>query len=54
MNRTRKEAAVQRYHYQITDELNQHQQAFLRAHNQAKRLKRLRGLTPHEVVCTQW
>ena len=54
MNRTRKEAAVQRYHYQITDELNQHLQAFLLAHNHAKRLKRLRGLTPHEVVYAQW
>lgn len=24
------------------------------AHNQAKRLKTLRGLTPHEFVCAQW
>jgi len=49
-----KEATVQRYHYQTTDELNQHLQAFLLAYNQAKRLKTLRGLTPHEFVCTQW
>ncbi len=54
MNRTRKEAAVQRYHYQTTDELNQHLQAFLLARNHAKRLKTLRGLTPHEFVCAQW
>ena len=54
MNRTRKEAAVQRCHYYIADELNQHLQAFLLAHNHAKRLKRLRGLTLYEVVCTQW
>ena len=54
MNRTIKEATVQRYHYQTTDELNQHLQAFLLAYNHAKRLKTLRGLTPHEFVCTQW
>lgn len=49
-NRTLKEATVQRYHYQTTDELNhnQHLQAFLLAYNHAKR-----GLTPHEFVCTQ-
>lgn len=54
MNRTIKEATVQHYHYQTTDELNQHLQAFLLAYNHAKRLKTLRGLTPHEFVCTQW
>ena len=54
MNRTLKEATVQRCHYQTTDELNQHLQAFLLAYNHAKRLKTLRGLTPHEFVCTQW
>ena len=54
MNRTLKEATVQRYHYQATAELNEHLQPFLLAHNQAKRLKRLRGLTPHEFVCAQW
>ena len=54
MNRTLKEATAQRYHYQTTDELNEHWQAFLLAYNHAKRLKTLRGLTPHEFVCTQW
>ena len=53
-NRTIKEATVQRYHYQTTDELNEHLQAFLLAYNHAKRLKTLRGLTPHEFVCAQW
>ena len=37
-------------HYQV----NEHLQAFLLAYNHAKRLKTLRGLTPHEFVCTQW
>jgi Integrase core domain len=54
MNRTIKEATVQRFHYQTTDELNEHLQAFLLAYNHAKCLKTLRGLTPHEFVCAQW
>ena len=54
INRTIKEATVQRYHYQTTNELNEHLQAFLLAYNHARRLKTLRGLTPHEFVCAQW
>ena len=54
MNRTIKEATVRRYHYQSTDELNEHLQAFLLAYNHAKRRKALRGLTPHGFVCAQW
>jgi len=54
MNRTIKEATVHRYHYQTTDQLNQHLQTFLLAYNHAKRLKTLKGLTPHEFVCIQW
>ena len=46
MNRTINEATVQRFHYQTPDELNEHLQVFLLAHNHAKRLKTLRGLTP--------
>ena len=54
MNRIIKEATVQRYHYQSTAELNGHLQAFLLAYNHAKRLKILRGLTPHVFICAQW
>jgi len=54
LNRTIKEATVQRFHYQTTDERKEHLQAFLLAYNHAKRLKTLRGLTPHEFVCAQW
>ena len=54
MNRTLKEATVRRYHYQSTDELNEHLQALLLAYNHAKRLKTLRGRTPHEFVCARW
>jgi transposase InsO family protein len=53
MNRTLKEAPVLRYHYQTSEQLNEHLQAFLLAYNHAKRLKTLRGLTPHEFVCAQ-
>ena len=54
MNRPIKEATVRRYHCQATDELSGHLPAFLPACNHAKRLKTLRGLTPHEFVCAQW
>ena len=54
MNRTIKEATVRRYHYQSTDELNEYLQAFLLAYTHAKRLKTLRGRTPHEFTCGQW
>jgi transposase InsO family protein len=53
LNRTLKEATVLRYPYQTTEQLNEHLQAFLLAYNHAKRLKTLRGLTPHEFICTQ-
>ena len=54
MNRTLKEATVQRYHYGSHKELKAHLSAFLLAYNHAKRLKALRGLTPHEFVCREW
>jgi len=53
-NRTLKEATVRRYHYQTTAQLNEHLPAFLLAYNHGKRLKRLRGKTPHEFICQQW
>jgi hypothetical protein len=46
MNRTLKEATVQRYHYGTHAQLKAHVHAFLMAYNFAKRLKTLRGLTP--------
>ena len=54
MNRTLKEATIKRFHYETTDQLDTHLQAFLLAYNFAKRLKRLKGLTPHEFICTEW
>ena len=54
MDRAIKKAPVKRVHYQPTQELNGHLQAFLLAYNHAKRLKTLRGLTPHAFGCAQW
>jgi Integrase core domain len=54
MNRTLKEATVRRYHYESHEQLRGHLDAFLAAYNFAKRLKTLRGLTPHEYICKCW
>ena len=54
MNRTLKEATVQRYHYESHDQLRRHLADFLAAYNFAKRLKTLSGLTPHEYICKTW
>ena len=54
MNRTLKEATVNRYHYGTHAQLKEHVQAFLMAYNFAKRLKTLRGLTPYEHMCKVW
>ena len=51
MNRTLKQATVQRYHYDSHDQLRRHLADFLAAYNFAKQLKTLKGLTPHEYVC---
>jgi hypothetical protein len=48
MNRTLKEAAVQRCYYESHEQLRAHLADFLAAYNFAKRLKSLCGLTPHE------
>ena len=54
MNRTLKEATIKRFHYETTDQLNAHLQAFLLTYNFAKRLKSFKGLTPYEFMCTEW
>lgn len=54
INRTLKEATGQRYHYGSHEQLRMHLAAFLLAYNHAKRLKTLKGLTPHEFVCREW
>ena len=54
MNRTLKEATVQRCRYASHDDLCGHVQVFLDAYNHARRLKALRGLTPYEFTCQAW
>ena len=54
MNRTIKEATVQRYHYDRHDQLEAHLAAFINAYNYARRLKTLKGLTPYEYICKCW
>jgi transposase len=54
MNRTIKEATVQRYHYDRHDQLETHLADFINAYNYARRLKTLKGLTPYEYICTCW
>ncbi len=48
MNRTIKEAIVQRYYYNSHQQLEQHLDDFVSAYNFGRRLKSLKGLTPNE------
>jgi transposase InsO family protein len=54
MNRTIKEATVQRYHYDSHEQLEHHLADFVAAYNFARRLKTLKGLTPYEFLCKRW
>src|ERR1700733_7893897 len=54
MNRTIKEATVQRYHYDSHKQLRLHLDQFATAYNYGRRLKTLKGLTPHEFICNCW
>jgi len=54
MNRTIKEATVQRYHYDRYDQLEAHLADFVNAYNYARRLKALKGLMPYEYICKCW
>jgi transposase-like protein len=54
MNRTIKEATVKRFHYDDHDQLRRHLADYLLAYNFGRRLKTLKGLTPHEHICKCW
>jgi len=54
MNRTIKEATVQRFFYDTHEQLKAHLSNFIAAYNFARRLKTLRGLTPYESICKLW
>jgi len=51
INRTIKEATVKSFHYDNHEQLKTHLQTFMDAYNFARRLKTLKGLTPHEFIC---
>ena len=53
LHRALKKGAVQRYHSQPTDELNEYLHALLLAYNHAKHLATLRELMPDEFICAQ-
>jgi transposase InsO family protein len=54
MNRTIKEATVQRYHYDSHEQLRRHLDDFVNAYNFGRRLKTLKSLTPYEFICRCW
>ena len=54
MNRTIKEATVQRYHYDSHEQLRRHLDDFVDAYNFGRRLKTLKGLIPNEFICERW
>jgi hypothetical protein len=54
MNRTIKEATVQRYHYGNHAQLEWHLNDFVDAYNFGLRLKTLKRLTPYEFICKVW
>ena len=54
MNRTIEEATVKRYHYGDHQQLAAHLEPFPSAYDHARRLKTLKGLTPHDHVCRTW
>lgn len=54
MNRTIKDATTKRCHCEDHDQLRQHLALFLDAHNHARRLKTLKGLTPAQFIWREW
>ena len=54
MNRTLKEATVNRYHYDGHEQLRAHLADFVTAYNFARRLKILKGLSPYQYICNAW
>ena len=45
---------MKRFHSDDHDQLRSHLADFLDAHNFARRLKTLSGLTPYEFICKIW
>lgn len=54
MNRTIKEATVQRYHYDAHEQLRCHLVDFITAYTFARRLMTLLSFTPYGYICRVW
>lgn len=54
MNRTIKQATVKTYHYHTIHHLKEHLYHFLQAYNYAQKLKRLKFLTPMEMILKEY
>ena len=52
--RSRSPLNVKRFHYDSHDQLRTHLSDFIDAHNFARRLRTLGGLTPYEFICKIW
>lgn len=53
MNRTNKDATVNRFRYDSHDQLRRHLRNLLMPTTSASP-KTLKGLTPHEIICQRW
>jgi len=51
MNRTLKDAIVERFYYKTHEQLQHHLDQFVAAYHFARRLKTLKGPTPYELIC---
>lgn len=54
MNRTLKDATVNKFYYASHDQLKRHLHAFLMVYNFAKRLKAIKGYTPWQFIFNHW
>ena len=54
LNRTLKDATVNQFFYETTQQLNEHLQCFLLVYNAAKCLRKQKRLTPHEYICAEY
>ena len=54
MNRTVKDATVERFHSDSHDQLRTHLADFMAAYNFGRPLKTLSGLTPYNYICKIW
>ena len=54
LNRTLKDATVNQFFYETTQQLNEHLQRLLLVYNAAKCLRKKKRLTPHEYICAEY